>query len=306
MSTIGAGTSKYTVASVMERLFIQWLTPPDDQYAQVALGADITDTTVTTITLGEFTIAEDELLLRQGSLLEAGQELMRVVSYDSISKEVEVERGDYGTPTSTHTRPLLLNLNPPYARATVFEAVADNIITLYPSLSTTNQELISNVTTRVYPIADDLAVSVLSVQPGDFTSTIDIHGEIVDFHPMVGGRALITNLAGGTVWLRYKRRMGKATNETDELKDLGVDERWVNVVMAGAAADLMAGRDIPAAHTEWVKSVLEAENIRVGTRMSIGGGLRQYRGLLLDEFMKEMKAEYKPKVRMRMAGQQHT
>jgi len=48
--------------------------------------------------------------------------------------------------------------------------------------------------------------------------------------------------------------------------------------------------------------VLEAENIRVGTRMSIAGGLRQYRNMLIDDFAKEMRAEYKPKVRMREAN----
>ncbi len=93
--------------------------------------------------------------------------------------------------------------------------------------------------------------------------------------------------------------MAKATSEDDTLTDLGLDERWVNIVMTGAAADLMTGKDIPASRTEWVKSVLEAENIRVGTRMSIAGGLRQYRNMLLDDASKEMKAEYGPKIRMR-------
>ncbi len=101
------------------------------------------------------------------------------------------------------------------------------------------------------------------------------------------------------MWFRYRRRMGKAKAETDELTALGMDERWANIVLTGAAADLLVGRDLTASQTEWVKSVLEAETIRVGTRMSIGGGLRQYRNNLLNEAAKEMRAEYKPKVRMR-------
>ncbi len=93
--------------------------------------------------------------------------------------------------------------------------------------------------------------------------------------------------------------MDKPTSETDELKDLGVDERWIQIILVGAAADLIVGRDLPAAQTEWVKSVLESENIRVGTRLSIAGGLRQYRNMLLNDAAKEMRAEYRPKVRMR-------
>ena len=303
MSSHGAGTTEYTVASVMDRLFIQWLTPPDAQQMQVSLGADITDDAVTSVTLGQFTIPEDESLLRQGSLLEAEQELMRVTDYDSITKVVTVERGAYGTPKGAHAQPMLLNLNPVYSRASVFEAVADNILTLYPRLFTVTQELLSPSADMVYALNDELAVSALSVTPGDFTSIDDLGGRIIDFHPMIGGRALITDVPSATVWLRYRRRMGKATSEGSAIADLGCDERWITVVMAGAAGDLMAGKDISASHTEWVKSVLEAETIRVGTRMSIGGGLRQYRNMLLEDFAKEMRAEYKPKVKMRSTAQ---
>lgn len=298
--TIGAGTIQYTVASIIERMYQSYLTPPDDQGAQVALGADITDTTVSTITLGGFTIPEDEALLRQGSIVEVEQELLRVVSYDDIAGTIDVTRGAYGTVKSTHATPLLMSLNPPYTRASVFEAVADNIITLYPSLFTTSQEYISTVSAGVFPMGDDLAVEVLSAWGDGWTGSTDIHAEIVDFHQLTGGRSVITNQAtAGSLWFRYRRRMAKATSEDETLAELGLDERWVNIVMAGAAGDLLVGRDVPAAHTEWVKNVLEAENIRVGTRMSIAGGLRQYRNMLLNDAMKEMKAEYKPKIRMR-------
>ena len=315
--SVGQGVSAYTVGSIMNRTFQAILTPPDAQYAQVRLGADV-DAVVTTISLGGFTIREDEALLRQGSLLELEQELVRVVSYDDQTATVTVTRGEYGTTPTAHVTPLLMNLNPVYTRASVFEAVADNLITLYPRLFTTSNELLSSVTDGVFPIGDDLAVEVLDVNPGDFVTSLDLHGDIVDFHPMVGGRALILNVgssgggnqmlatgqmvsnsaAMGTVWLRYRRRMAKAQYETDLLTDLGVDERWIRIVMFGVAADLFAGRDVTAAQTEWVKSVLEAENIRVGSRMSIAGGLKQLRNMLLEDAQAEMKAEYKVRVTM--------
>ena len=300
--TIGAGTTEYTVASIMDRMFQQFLTPPDNQFAQVRLGANITDTTTTTILLGGFTIPEDESLLRQGSILELDQELMRVVSYDPVAGSVEVTRGEYGTVRSTHTTPLLMNLNPPYTRASVFEAVSDNIITLYPKLFTVTQAYLSTVSSGVFPVSDELAVQVLSAWGDGWSGSTSLEGHIVDFHQLAGGRAFIMNDdIAGSLWFRYRRRMGKAESEDDTLEDLGVDERWVNIVTTGAAADLLVGRDIPAAQTEWVTSVLESENIRVGTRMSIAGGLRQYRNMLLDDAANEMRAEYKPRVRMRRA-----
>jgi len=297
--SIGAGTKEYTVASIMERLYVQVLTPPDSQFAQAWLGVDVNDPEQTTILISNFTIPEDEALLRQGSILELGQELVRVVSWDAQTGVATVVRHIYGTPASTHVTPTLINLNPPYTRASVFEAVADNIIQLYPSLSTTDNELLSSTSAQVFSISDPLAVEVLTITPGDFTSTVELSGTIVDFHPMTGGRSLLTDVASGSVWLRYRRRMGKATAESDLLTELGLDERWMMIVMVGAAADLLVGRDVPAAQTEWVKSVLEAENIRVGSRMSIAGGLRQYHGMLLKAAMKEMKAEYRPIIHMR-------
>ena len=299
MSTIGAGTTDYTVLSVMDRLYVTYLTPPDDQFAQVQLGGDVDDTQ-TTIPLGAFTIPEDEQLLRQGSLLELDQELVRVVTYDATLSTVTVVRSEYGTPQTAHVTPLLINMNPPYTRAAVFEAVADNIITLYPKLFTATNTYASTVGAGVYPINDDLAVEVLSAWADGWSGHSNIQSTLIDFHQLTGGRSVITDeLNAGSLWFRYRRRMAKAKAESDKLVDLGVDERWVNIVMVGAAADLLVGRDIPAAQTEWVKSVLEAESIRVGTRMSIAGGLRQYRTLLITDASREMKAEYKPKVHMR-------
>ena len=298
--TVGEGTTEYTVGSIMDRLFQTYLTPPDDQYAQVRLGTAITSTTVETILLGGFTIPEDEALLRQGSILEVDQELMRVVTYDAVAGSVLVTRGEYGTVPALHTIPKLMNLNPPYTRASVFESVADNIIVLFPKLFTVNTAYLGSVAGSVYPVNDDLAVEVVSAWTDGWNSNTDIAAEVVDYHPMAGGRAIITNHpAGGSLWFRYRRRMAKPTNELTSLEDVWVDARWVNIVMAGTAGDLMIGKDIPASQTEWIKSVLEAENIRVGTRMSIAGGLRQYRNTLLVDAQREMKAEYKAKIRMR-------
>ena len=296
--TLGAGSTGYTMRTVMDRLFQQWLTPPDDQDAQALLSVSIDDVE-TSIKFGGFTIPEDEALLRQGSLLEADQELMRVLSYSTNTQTVEVLRGQYSTKAVPHTAPSLLTLNPPFTRASVYEAVADNIITLSPKLFTTRQEYISTVSAGIFPLNDDLATEVLSAWADGWTGSTNVHAEIVDFHQLTGGRAIITNgNGGGSLWFRYRRRMGKPESEADLLEDLGVDERWVSVIMAGAAADLMAGKDIAPSQTEWVKNVLEAENIRVGTRMSIGGGLRQYRNMLLDDFSKEMDSEYNPQVFM--------
>jgi hypothetical protein len=300
---VGANTVTYTVGSIMNRLYIQYLTPPDDQEAQVNLLASISDTD-TDVTLGAFALPEDEALLRQGSILEADQELLRVTAYNAATPSVTVTRSEYGTVAAAHTSPLLMTLNPAYTRAAAFEAVADNILLLYPKLFTVTQEFLISVGDHVYPLDDALAVEILSIWGDDWESSRDRDGDLVDFHPLAGGRAIIADAREQDLWVRYRKRLARPTSEDDTLTALGMSERWVNIVMAGAAADLLVGRDIPAVQTEWIKSVLEAENIRVGSRMSIAGGLRQYRNMLMDDTSAELKSEYRTKIRIRSAMRQ--
>jgi hypothetical protein len=289
-----------TVAEVIDRLYLQILTPPDAQPALVHLAAPM-DTTQTTLTLGSFAVPEDGALLRQGIILGAGLESMRVTSYTLGASTAEVERNVYSTPAETHATGDAVILSAAYARKSVFDAVMENIVSLYPKLATTNTDTLVSVGNGVFPVTDDLAVSPIEIWDGaSAEQRIAVEGRIVSYHPLVGSRALLTGLNSGVVWMRYRRRMGVALTEADVLADLGVEDSWINIVMMGAAATLMAGRDVPASQTEWISATLEAENISVGTRMSIAGGLRQYRNMLLDDASAEMKAEDSQKIKVHM------
>lgn len=302
---VGVSTETPTVGSIIDRLYLSYLTPPNAQDPMAQLAASVTLPTQQTIVFGQFVVPEDSALVRMGSLIEIDQEIMRIQSWDAETSTASVERGVYSTFATTHLTPKMIHF-PQFPRSTVFEAVADNILTLHPSLFTIKTTLLNPAGFKVYRLNDDLAIDVKEVWPDEEWSNVELHAKVVDYHEQAGGRALLTNQYTGNVWARIVRRMGKATSEDDTLVELGMDDRWVNIVMAGAAADIMAGRDIPAAQTEWIKSVLEAETIRVGTRMSIAGGLRQYRALLLKEARKEMKAEYRTSVHMRKASAQFT
>jgi hypothetical protein len=213
-----------------------------------------------------------------------------------------VARGQLGTSASPHAVDDPVKLYPSFPRIEVFNAVAENIVQLYPDLWTVKTEVLSPVRGSIYSIEDPLAVEVVEATPNTATNQ-QVNGRIVDNHPATDGRAIVLdpNASYGLVWFRYRRRFGVATSEADTLESLGVDESWTNLIAIGAAADLMVGRDLPAAHTEWVQSALEAENIRVGTRLSLAGGLAQYRDILMDRFKKEMRGEDSNRIRVHTA-----
>jgi hypothetical protein len=119
---------------------------------------------------------------------------------------------------------------------------------------------------------------------------------VVDHHPATDGRAFVASSMVGDLWITYRRRMGVAEATTDLLDDLGVEDVWVPIVMAGAAGDLMAGRDLPRTVVEWVSDILDRQAVPIGSQQSLAVGLRRYRDYLLDGFSSEMGAEYKPKV----------
>ncbi len=288
-----------TVQAVMDRLRRTWLEPPDYQPAATLLAANITDS-ATSLILDAFLIAEDEELVRSGAVIEIGSELIRIIGYDQSTRTCTVQRAKYGTTAVAHSTGDFVRLSPSFPTLSIFEAVADSIVTLYPSLFTVRTVNVVPVNYRVAGIDDDLAVDVVRIfAEGENTTNFGVMGEIVDFHEEVGGRAVIAPALPGNCWVTYNRRMGAATATTDTLADLGVEDRWVNIVMAGAAADLYAGRDLPASHTEWAGAVLQTESIEVGTRFQLAAALRAYRGQLLKDAEAEMKAEYRTRVRRR-------
>jgi hypothetical protein len=284
-----------TLDDVLDRIFRTILYPPDYQPPISHLVAEITDTD-TLINLTGFAIPEDENLLRQGTVLEIGTELIRVRDFDEGTGDITIQRALFGTTAVAHDIDSEVILAPPYPRQSTFEYLADNVIQLYPRLYTVSSANNVAVTDGISGMQDALAVEVVSVWQGNFSHKPNIHAEIVDFHPSVGGRALITNVSAGNIWVRYRRRMGAATSVDDTLEELGVDDRWVNILMIGVAADLFAGRDLPASQVEWVSAALEAETIEVGSRADLAVGLARYRELLIDRASKEMSAEYKLKM----------
>ncbi len=289
-----------TVGALIDRLFRTYLEPPDFQPATARLDGAISSG-ASSLTIKDFEVPEDEDLMRAGVWLEIGSELFLVDAYDDLTQACTINTDEkMGTTPADHADGARVKLSPPFPRLSVFESVADNIITLYPSLYQVVTTQTVPVSGGVAPIDDNLAVEVIEAwSPGEG----QIDATMVDFHPEVGGRAIQANVAFGDLWVKYRRRMGDASAESDTLDDLGVEPRWVNIVMMGACGDLLAGRDLPEAHSQWVEGALKAENIPVGSRSQLAGRAASYRNYLLTEAKKEMRAEYRASTHMRPSTQ---
>jgi len=289
----------------INRAFRTYLEPPNARAAIAKLDGAINDTvTSLTVDLASWQIPEDEELMRNGVLLEIDAELIEVLTYDELTGICTVVRGVEGTTATAHLDRNSIKLSPNYPRQSVFDALADNIVNLYPTLYTVRAMEVMGP--GVAAMEDPLAVDIVEMWAGASGYGSNIEGRIVDFHPSVGGRAVIFDgdrgnggPGLGSAWVRYRRRFGSATSEDDTFEELGLDSRWVNIAIIGACADLFIGADMEASQVEWVGGVLAAENIPVGTRSQVAAAMLRYREVLIDKAKSEMRAEYKTRMRFR-------
>jgi hypothetical protein len=286
-----------SAGDIIERVYRTWLEPPNSQpiIAYLQSSISVSDTNVTLI---DWMVPEDQELMRVGVLLETPTgELLRVRSTNGTDAEVVRER--YGTPATAVAVDAEIKVSPMYPRRSIFDSLQTQISTLAPKLYTVKTENLVTVDRQVAGISDGLAVEVIRVFGADWSEDVELDARIVDHHPQTNGRSLIMNGYTGQVWVTYRRRMAAPTTENDLLTALGVEKEWVVAIMAGIAADMLVGRDIPASHFDWISSALEAENIPVRTRQQLAVSLAGYRDYLVDRAQKEMDFEYRPQVHMR-------
>ena len=123
------------VSTLVDRIYRDFLNKPDDLSAFSRLEGTINNS-VTSLTYeaGLFS-SEEENLLGNGALIEIDQEIMLVTAANTSTRTLTVSRGYAGTDAASHTDGANLFINPTFPRKSVFDAVADNIVRLYPSLN---------------------------------------------------------------------------------------------------------------------------------------------------------------------------
>jgi hypothetical protein len=282
-----------TVAQLVDSTYRRYLEPPDYQPPMGFLSTGITAGDLA-LTLESFALPEDRQLLRAGVLLEIDYELIRVLAYDDTNGQATVRRGELDTIPAEHAALAPTKISPPYPRVDVFDAVATNTATLSPSLFSVRSVLVSPTSAGVAPFPDDLATSIIKVTRENRDQIPVASFALVDYHPQVGGRAvLFPPYVDDMLWFEYRRRVGHPISEAATLEEIGLDPLWIPAVLAGAAGEMMIGRDVSRATQEWVSQSLEAEGINFGQRQQIGFGLLQYRQVKIEEFKREQTQQHK-------------
>lgn len=316
------------IGNLVDRVYREYLEPNDDiqsfSVLRATLDADATDTIVQYES--EYLTSEEEDAMEAGAFIEVGQELMLVTDLNTSAEQITVKRAVRGTALEAHAVDDLIKINPVFPRKNVFDAVCDQIKNLYPTLFATETKSLTAKTGYIplsgandnYLIAPIKSIS----QYTDFSAGSDETGvvfqgvavELVDLpNPFTytdaeGTEQTITysnngpnkvnavqvyNVnAGHTVFVTFKKKFVEPTAETDTLTTIGLETEYEPIIMAGVAAQIIAGRDIPSATVENITQAMQIQNFPVNSATSIRNSLLSYQRILIEQARKDLRARF--------------
>ena len=324
------------LGNLVDRTYREYLEPLDDLNSYTTLSTGISDSATEVAFDGNLLSVEEEDALDAGTVIEIGRELMVATSLNAVANTITVVRGARGTTATSHNSGDLIKIAPVFPRQNVFNAVVDQIETLYPTLfavetlSFTNKEgyqIIGSYDTPGtynYLVAPIKAISQYTQWDGNADSTSvqwrGVSVELVDLpNPFTykdenGTERTITYTAGPnvvhalqtygissgfTVNVTFKKKFldqdsytytGDIENTT--VASIGLQTEYEPIIMAGVAAQMLAGRDIPSATADYITDQIAVQNYPVNSSSNIRNSLLQYRQQLIEQARKDLRARY--------------
>ncbi len=317
------------IGGLVDRVYREYLEPMDDLVSYTTLSTGINDSVTSVVFEGDMLSIEEEDALDKGTVIEINQELMICTDLNSVTNTITVKRGARGTTASAHTAGDIIKIAPPFPRKNVFDAVKDQINNLFPTLFAVETQSVTtgdgytllgaynDVGTHNYIVSIIGAIS----QYTDFSSNSDTTGvkfsnvacSLVELpNPFTyndsdgvsrtftysSGPSVVHAIqfsginTGHTAFVTFKKKFIEPTAETDTLTSIGLEQEYEPIIMAGVAAQMLAGRDIPAATTDYISDQLAVSNYPVGSSNSIRNSLLQYQQLLVNQARKFLRAKY--------------
>ena len=317
------------VRGLIDRVFREYLEPNDDLNSYTALASGISNSATSISFNADLLTQEEEDVMDAGTIIECDQELMYCTDVDTVNNTVTVVRGVRGTSADSHDAGAILKIAPVFTRKAVFDAVSDQITNLYPTLYAVETKEVTSGTgytllgsydspgTNNYLVTPIKAISQytdwsagsdqtgltfkgVAVEmidlPNPFTYTDSTSTERTITYttgPDVVHALQFSGIASGhTCYVTFKKKFIQPTAETDTLATIGLEDEYEPIIMAGVAAHMLSGRDIPSATADYITDQLAVATYPVGASSNIRNGLLSYQATLLEQAKKDLKARY--------------
>lgn len=290
-----------TVGALVNRVMGEWLRPAGEQPLIAFVNAAVDDTT-TSIPVDATSLSVDERgLLSPGVTVEIGRELVLIkdIAISGVVYTLTVVRGWSGTTAASHAQGDPAIVAPDVHRDAVFQAVAMEVLALWPTLWATTTIEVTSDSGYVEVPADVASTESYRWQDGTTWRPGGVR-LLRNFTPSNTGKAVqfIDVPKGKTGYLTYRRKFTRPTTEAETLADLGVEDDWHEIIVLGAASRCVAQMDPSRLSVDWVTQTQEAQISAPGTASALARRLRLMREEELADAGKRWKAEHPTVVRM--------
>jgi len=309
------------IGDLVDRVYREYLEPTDNIVSYTTItnsdaitgGIGLTSAATEVTFNGDLLSVEEEDALDSGTIIEIGQELMLCTDLNAVTNTITVIRGVRGTTAAEHSQGSTLKITPPFARINVFNAIKDQIENLYPTLFAVEVQTLTSATGWVaLEGADDnrivaplKAISQFTTLAAGDETTVQFRGvsvELIDVPTSVTSTGKAVQFSGiqtgVPVHVTFKKKFGTVTNESTTLSDVGLETEYEPIIMAGVAAQMVAGRDIPTITAEYITQQIAIGNYPVGSSNSLRNSLLQYQQLLVQQARKDLRARYPEPVQL--------
>ena len=295
------------IRGLVDRTFREYLEPMDslESYTYLTTGIGTTETTISYD--GDLLSIEEEDALDAGAIIEIGTELMYSKGLNAAGNTITVSRGARGTTAQTHSANDLIKLSPAFPRINVFNAVKDQIENLYPTLYAIEEQTIAAATGYVALTGGDdnrivaplKAVSQYTNLSSGSETSVQFRGvavELIDVPTTVTASGKVVQFSGVNngvnVHCTFKKKFGDITDEDTTISSIGLETEYEPIIMAGVAAQILAGRDIPSATAEYITESMSLTTFPVNSATSIRNSLLQYQQVLINQARKDFRARF--------------
>lgn len=296
-----------TIGNLVDRVYREYLEPMEDivSYSYLTSGIDANATEI--VYDDNLLSIEEEDALDAGTIIEIGQELMYATALNAVTNTITVTRGARGTTAASHSAGDLIKISPPFPRINVFNAVKDQIENLYPTLYAVEVQTIASAAGYVaLEGADDsrivaplAAVSQYQSLASGSETTVQFRGvamELIDVPTSVTASGKVVQFSGinngVNVHVTFKKKFGDVANEASTLSDIGLETEYEPIIMAGVAAQMISGKDIPTYTADYITEQMAVSNYPVNSSSNIRNSLLQYQQVLINQARKDLRARY--------------
>lgn len=280
-----------TVEDVIHRCYRRYLAPAYDLPVSSTLTSALTSSTVTTVTLDPFSSIEYADAIQRGGMIEIGEELMRVTDVvdptgPSDNIILTVIRGVSGSTATTHAIADEVIVAPTFPRMDVALAVYDEIENLHPDLWVVRHDVWDSAP---YEMPDDFG-DLLEVVIDDGYQRWPVHEAYV-YRDQIGD--VLLNIGGYTeypITVTYAGTFPRPTKNTQTLDQLGLQERWADIIAMGAAIQFLTGQNITDLRADYLTEIEEIGVTEQVNPQDIENSLRRARAIRLNEERRRLRA----------------